>query len=98
MRHLNARNGVVGHVLVEEIILHVVRRLDGLRALKQGWIPQARVTADETVEVFKAESGRPEVIRPGLAGAPVGDVMVLAILGGVVAVLLQDFAERPAAF
>ena len=88
---------VVGHVLVEEVILRVVRRLDGLGAFEERRVPLARVAADEAVEVFKAQPGRPQVERPGLAGLPVGDVVVLAVPGGVVAVLLQDLGERPVA-
>src|SRR5262249_58530973 len=51
------------------------------------------VAADEAVEVVEAESGGPQVERPGLAGVPVGDIVVLAEPGGAIAVLLQDLGD-----
>ena len=90
----DAVDGVVGHVLVEEIILRVVRRLDGLGALEERRRPLARVAANEAVEVFEAQARRPEVERPRLTRLPVGHVVVLAVPSSVVAVLLEDFCER----
>ena len=95
--HADPLDGVVGHVLVEEVVLRVVRRLDGLGALEERRRPLARVAADEAVEVFEAQPGRPQIERPGLAGLPVGHVVVLAEPGGVVAVLLEHLGERPGA-
>src|SRR3954470_3449343 len=97
VQHANAINAMIGHVLVEEIILLVVRRLDGFGAVEERRCPLARVAADETVEVFETQARGPEVERPGLTGVPVWNVVVLAIPGGVETVLLENFGERPRA-
>jgi hypothetical protein len=70
-----------------------MRRLDGLGAFEEGRGPVVGVGADEPVEVLEAKLGGPEVVGPGLAGVPVGNVVVLAVPGGVVAVLLEHFGE-----
>ena len=59
--------------------------------------PLVRIAAYEAVEVLEAEPGGPQVERPGLAGVPVGNVVVLAVPGRVLAVLLEHLGERPAA-
>jgi len=96
MQQANARDGLVSHVPVEEIVL-VVRRLDRLRAFEQCRRPLIRVGADEAVEVFEAERGGPQVERSGLARLPIRHVVVLAVPRGVVAVLLQHLGERAGA-
>ncbi len=95
--HPDPVDRAVGHVLVEEIVLRVVRRLDRLGSFDDRRVPLAGVAADEAVEVLKAQPGGPQVERSGLTRLPVGNVVVLAVPGGVVAVLLQDLGERPRA-
>ena len=97
VQHADSRDGVVGHVLVEKVLLVVVRRFDGLDVLEDSRGPLAGVAADEAVEVLKTQPGRPEIERTGLAGMPVGDVVVLAVPGGVVTVLPEHLGEGPAA-
>src|SRR5208282_6689895 len=46
---------------------------------------------------LKAQSRRPQITRSGLTTVPVGNVVVLAIPGGVVAVLLEHFRKRAVA-
>ena len=87
VQHADALDGVVGQIVVEEVVLRVVRRLDGLDALDDGRRPLAGVAADESVEVLEAQPGRPQVERSGLAAVPVGHVVILAVPGRVVAVL-----------
>ena len=87
MQHPDALDAAVGHVLVEVVIPRVVRRLDRLDPFDDGGIPLAGVATDETVKILEAQPRRPQVKRPGLAAVPVRDVVVLAIPGGVVAVL-----------
>jgi hypothetical protein len=57
-------------------------------------LPLVGVAAHEAVEIFKAHAGRPLIERAGLAGLIFGGVVVLAEPGGVVAVVLQDPADR----
>jgi hypothetical protein len=54
MEQANAVDGLVGHILFEEIVLRVMRRLDRLNVLEDGRSPLARVAADETIKIFKA--------------------------------------------
>src|SRR5207248_1708403 len=74
-----------------------MRRLDRFNVLEKGRRPLAGVAADEAVEILKAESGWPQVERPGLAAVPVGHVVVLAVPGCVVAVLPEHLGKRAAA-
>src|SRR5262245_47271327 len=60
-------------------------------------MPLVGITADEPVEILEAESGGPEVERPGLARLPVWHVVVLAIPGRVPPILLERFRDRAAA-
>ena len=68
----------------------------GLMPSKMAGCPLAGVAADEAVEVLEAKAGRPQVERARLTGVPVGDVVILAVPSGVVAVLLQHLGERAA--
>ena len=67
VQHAQARDRVVGHVHVEEVVLLAVRRLDRLDVLDERRLPLVGVAADEAVEVLEAEAGRPQVerARPG---------------------------------
>ena len=89
VQQTNAVNGVVGHILIEEIVFLVVRRFDGFNVLEQRRSPLAGVAAEETVEVLEAKPAWPQIKRPGLTAVPVWDIVVLAIPSSVVAVLLE---------
>ena len=93
----NPRDGVVGEVCVQVILRVVRRRLDGMGAVEDGRMPLVGVAADEAVEILEAQTGRPEVERPGLAGLPIGHVMVLPEPRRVVAIAPQDFPDGAAA-
>ena len=88
-----ASDGVVSHIVIKEVVLLIVRRLDGLDVFKDGGRPLAGVTTDKAIEVFKAQPCGPEIKWPSLAVVPIGHVMVLAVPGGVVAVLPQHLRE-----
>ncbi len=60
-------------------------------------MPTAGVATQETIEIFEAQTGWPQIKRPGLATMPVGHVVVLSIPCSVVAVLPQHFRERAVA-
>src|SRR5262249_7234417 len=68
-------------------------RFDGFGALGEVRPPLVGVAADEAVEIVESEAGGPAVERPGLAGLPVRDVVVLAEPRGAVAVLLEDLGS-----
>ena len=87
----------VRQVLVEEVVLCIVRRFDGLSALRDRRIPLTGITTDEAVEVFKTQPGRPQVERTRSARLPVGDVVILAVPRSVVTVLFKDLGKRPRA-
>src|SRR5208337_4384744 len=97
MQELNPGDGVVSHVLVEEIVWLVVRGLNRLDVLEESRRPLTGIAPKEPVEVFKAEPRRPKVEGSGLAAVPVGHVVVLAIPRGAVAVLLEHLREGPGA-
>src|SRR6266487_6066280 len=81
------------------MIRRIVRwRLDRIGAIEQGWVPLVGVAADEAIEIFEAQTRRPEIERPGLTGLPVGHIMVLAEPSRVVAIAPQDFSDGAAAF
>ena len=54
MEQANPFDGLVRHVLLEEIVLVVVWRLDRLDVLEDGRRPLAGVAADEAIEIFKS--------------------------------------------
>src|SRR5207245_2188978 len=87
MEQANPFDGLVCHVLVEEIVFDIVRRLDWLDVLENGRSPLAGVATDKTIKIFKSQSCRPQVEWPGLAIVPVGHVVIFAVPRGVVAVL-----------
>src|SRR6266581_8215023 len=89
----NPFDGLVRHILVEEIVLVIVCRLDRLDVLEDSRRPLAGVAADEAIEIFKSQSSRPQIERPGLAVVPVGHVVIFAVPRGVVAVLPEYLGE-----
>src|SRR6266702_5567543 len=50
----NPFDGLVRHILVEEIVSDIVWRLDRLDVLEDGRRPLAGVTTDEAIEIFKS--------------------------------------------
>ena len=52
------------------------------------------VATNKAIKVFKTQSGRPQIEWPGLTAVPVWNVVILAIPGGVVAVLPEHLGER----
>ena len=91
--HGDPLDGLVGHVIVEVVIGITQIWLDRLGSFGDVGPPLIGVAADEAVEVIKAQAGRPEVKRSGLAGLPVGDVVVLAEPCGAIAVLLEHLSD-----
>jgi hypothetical protein len=95
---MDVLDGVVGEVVVEVIVRVADVRLDGRVAVEDKRAPLVHVTADEAVELLKAEAGGPAVEGTCLAGLPVGNVMVFAEPGGVVAVLAKELADACCVF
>ena len=90
----------VGQRVVERVVPLAPGRhhhLDRSRVLVQRRLPLIRFAADEAVEVVEPLHGRPAIERPGDAGLPVGDVVVLADERGAVAVLAQGLRHHRAA-
>ena len=81
------------HEILCEMIIRV-RARDELVVFVQGRMPLVHVTAHEAVEVVEAEAARPAIEGAGLAGLPVGRVVVLAEPGGGVAVLAENLGDR----
>src|SRR6202051_4095689 len=98
MEQANPFDGLVRHILVEEIVLVVVWRLDRLDVFEDGRSPLAGITTDKAVEIFKSQSGRPQVEWPDLAVVPIGHVVILAIPRGVVGVLVAQRRVGAGAF
>jgi len=90
---LDPGDGMIRQVPVEDVVLVVVRRFYWFRPFEEGRPPLVGLGAEEAVEILKPEVRRPEIERAGLAGLPVGDVVILSIPGGAVAVLLQDLGK-----
>src|SRR5271169_1230554 len=93
VKHLNAGDGMVGHILIEEVIRLVVWRFDWFYVLKQGWCPLAGVASDESIEILETQTCRPQIKWARLAAVPVRDVVILAIPSGVIAILSQHFSK-----
>ena len=93
VQHLNTGDGVVGHILIKEIIRLLVWRFDWFNILKQGRCPLAGVASDESIEILEAQTCRPQIKWAGLAALPVGDVVIFAIPSGVIAILSQHFSK-----
>ena len=93
VQHLNAVDGVVGHIFIEEIIRLVVWRFDWFDVLKQSRRPLACVASDESIEILESQTCRPQIKWASLAAVPVRDVVILAIPSGVVAILSQHFGK-----
>ena len=89
----NPFDGLVRHILVEEIVFDIVRRLDWLDVLENGRSPLAGVATDKTIKIFKSQSGRPQIEWPGLAVVPVRHVVIFAVPRGVIAVLPKYLSE-----
>src|SRR5229473_6739052 len=60
MEQANPFDGLVCHVLVEEIVFDIVWRLDRLDVLENGRGPLAGVPADKSIKIFKSQSRRSE--------------------------------------
>src|SRR5208337_4312239 len=75
----------------------VLWRLCGPGILEERRVPLVGVAANEAVKVFEPKPGGPEVKGASLAALPVRDIVVLAVPGGVVAVLPQHLADAAAA-
>ena len=85
---LHPGDGMV-HQIGRQVIVRIVRRLDGRRAFEERGRPLIRLRADETVELLKALAGGPAVKRPGGADFPHGRLVHLAEGGRVVTVQAQ---------
>src|SRR3954462_8290921 len=57
-------------------------------------LPIIALAAEESVEIFEAERGRPMVERADRRGLPFRRVVPLAEAGGGIAVILEDFGDR----
>ena len=77
-----------------QVVVRVVRRVDGGHSVDERRGPLVRLAADETVEALEAREGRPVVERTGGAGLPDRHLVTFAELGRVVAVLPQDLRQR----
>ena len=97
VEHADPLDAAVGQVLVEVVVLGVMGRLDRFDVLDDRRRPLVGIAADEAVEVLEPESGRPEVVGTGLTSMPIGNVVILAVPGGVPAVLLEHLGKRAAA-
>src|SRR5262245_28656391 len=91
----NPGDSVVGQVRIK-MVIRVMWRFNRLGAIEQGRMPLVGIAADKPVEILEAQARGPEIKRPGLAGLPVGHVVVLPVPGGVPAVLLKDFGHGTA--
>ena len=59
VQHLNAGDGVIRHILVKEIVWLIVWRLYRLDVLVERGRPLAGVAAQETIEIFEAQTRGP---------------------------------------
>ena len=66
MLHAQPVDGLVREVVVEDVIRIAEVGLDRLCVLVEGRVPLIGISADEPVEVFEAETGRPQVEGAGL--------------------------------
>src|SRR5208282_1930674 len=68
---VNPCDGVVGQICVQ-VILGIVRWwFDGMGAVEDGRMRLIGIAANEAIEMREAQTGWPEVKRPGLTGLPV---------------------------
>jgi hypothetical protein len=95
--HTHPRNCLIGQIAVEYVVRVAQIRLDRRGILVQRRVPLVTVAPNEPVEVFKAQSGRPQVERPRLARHPVRHIMHFAESCRVVAVVLEDCTDGTSA-
>jgi hypothetical protein len=96
VQHFEVADRLVGHGGDEVPAGAAEEGLDWSRVAEQiAGLPLTRVVADEAVVIIKAldRSGRPFVERACLARIPLRHVVVLAVPGGGVAALAQNFAD-----
>ena len=86
-------NGLVGHVL-EEMVLGVLRQFDWCHAMIDERRPLVRFATHESVELVKALTGWPAVVRTGDADLPWCGLVPLSEGGGAVAVKTKDLGQR----
>src|SRR5262249_40918066 len=70
------------------------KRVDRCRVAEKVWLPLARVATNEAVEIIEAHSVRPLFEGPSLARLVGRRVVILAKPRSVIAVVLQDRANR----
>src|SRR5215469_3463929 len=87
--HAYPVNRMIREVSVENVIGIALVWFDWLCTFEQRRTPLIGIATDETVKVVKSEPCGPEIKRPGLAGLPVGNIMIFPVPRCGVSVLAQ---------